>query len=202
MLSAERGIFHAGFRQLRKIQIQILKGFQGFIQSHSKLFTLIGFRQTTGPSIRQEETIDHNGIFPRKNLCTEDIETAFSEHPRHSTEQARPVPGANTDIGAAAIQIALWKSPWINIRFSCKTCCLKKSNQLDVYHDFIRRYRPKIPRRQIIKMRLDFIIGQETGNQLTRLFGFNFIAVLLFRPRGLRGPAGKTRGFSSTTSIA
>ena len=54
-------------------------------------------------------------------------------------------------------------------------------NQLDVAHDFIRGYRPKISRRQIIKMRLDFLIGQATGNQLTRL-GFNFIAVLLFCP--------------------
>ena len=56
-------------------------------------------------------------------------------------------------------------------------------NQLDVLHDFIRRHSPEIPRRQIIKVRLDFLIGQATGNQLMRL-GFNFIAVLLFHPRG------------------
>ena len=57
-------------------------------------------------------------------------------------------------------------------------------NQLDVLHDFIRGHRPEITRRQIIKVRLDFFIGQSSGSQLARL-GFNFIAVLLFRPRGL-----------------
>ena len=184
-LPAERGVFHTGFRQLRKIQIQILKGFQSFIQSHSELLPLVRLRQATGPHIRQKETVDHNGIVPRKNLCAEDIESAFSQHTGHATEQARPIPSANTDIRAAPIRIAFPNHRRIQHPVFVQDLLFEKIvNQLDVLHDFIRGHRPEITRRQIIKVRLDFFIGQSSGCQLARL-GFNFIAVLLFRPRGL-----------------
>ena len=184
-LTAERGVFHTGFRQLRKIQIQILKGFQSFIQSHSELLPLTRLRQATSPPIRQKETVDHNGIFPRKNLCTKNIEPAFGEHAGNATEQTRPIPSANTDIGAATIRISFPNHRRIQHPVFVQDLLFEKIvYQLDVLHDFIRGHRPEITWRQIIKVRLDFFIGQSAGNQLARL-GFNFIAVLLFRPRSL-----------------